>query len=156
MSITHYDIFSLSAAKLSVGSPRGKGTLWKEYLCTPQKLYCRFTRMSFLPLLFQRRCLAYFHSESRGGVSHSDGHAVVAGKTKSRYTETSKSAGVLLSLQSDVLCIGFEFQRRDCLFICSLTDSTNKEQSADGGIFVSLPWAIGVFYFFIKTSCIQL
>ena len=37
-----------------------------------------------------------------------------------------KSAEALLSLQNDVLCIGFEIQRRDCLFIRSLADSTKK------------------------------
>ncbi len=39
-----------------------------------------------------------------------------------------KSAGVFLSLQNDVLCNGFEIQRRDCLFICSLADSTKKHR----------------------------
>ena len=38
--------------------------------------------MSFLPLLFQRRCLARFRSESLGGVYHSAGHSVVNRQNK--------------------------------------------------------------------------
>ena len=35
-------------------------------------------------------------------------------KQKSLYTDIKESAGTLLSLQNDVLCNGFEIQRRDC------------------------------------------
>lgn len=35
-------------------------------------------------------------------------------KQKSRYIEHHFEAGALLSLQNDVLCNGFEIQRRDC------------------------------------------
>ena len=35
--------FQPYSCKVRVGSPRGKGTLWKEYLCTPQKLQARCT-----------------------------------------------------------------------------------------------------------------
>lgn len=47
-------------------------------------------------------------------------------ENKKADTQTSKIGGVWLSLQNDVLCIGFEFQRWDCLFIQLLADSTKK------------------------------
>lgn len=138
-------------------------TLFKAFLLRKSQLlqfksvFCRFTRMSFLPLLFQRRSLARFHSESLGGVSHSDGHSVFNRKTKKPIHRHQKSAGALLSLQNDVLCIGFEIQRRDCLFIRSLADSTKKHKVWTAVFSLSTPKALGSFATFsIKTSCIQL
>lgn len=52
--------------------------------------YCRFSRMLFLPLLFQRRLLARFRKESLGGVSHSDGHSVVNRQNKKPIHSTPK------------------------------------------------------------------
>ncbi len=49
-------------------------------------------------------------------------------KQKADTQRHQKSAGALLSLQNDVLCNGFEIQRRDCLFIRSLADSTKKHR----------------------------
>ncbi len=51
-------------------------SVWKISTFTAQEPFCRFSRMSFLPLLFQRRFLARFLTESLGGVSHSDGHSI--------------------------------------------------------------------------------
>ena len=60
-------------------------------------------------------CSAFRESCHRKIISHSDGHSVVIDKTKKADTQRhQKSTGVLLSLQNDVLCNGFEFQRRDC------------------------------------------
>nr|WP_303929565.1 hypothetical protein [Ruminococcus bromii] len=68
-----------------------------------------------------------------------------------------KSAGVFLSLQNDVLCNGFEIQRRDCLFICSLADSTKKHRVQTAVFSLSIPQALGgCAAFLIQTSCIQL
>lgn len=53
-----------------------------RYNCGLQFSFCRFTRMQFLPLFFQQRCLARFRSESLGGVSHSAGHSVVNRQNK--------------------------------------------------------------------------
>lgn len=53
-----------------------------------------------------------------------------------------KSAGALLSLQNDVLCNGFEIQRRDCLFICSLADSTKKHRVQTAVFSLSIPQAL--------------
>lgn len=52
-------------------------SVWKIPTFTVQEPFCRSSQMSFLPLLFQRRFLARFLTESLGGVSHSDGHLVV-------------------------------------------------------------------------------
>lgn len=49
----------------------------------------------------------------------------------------------MLSLQNDVLCIGFEIQRRDCLFIRSLADSTKKHRVQTAVFFLSIPQTLG-------------
>ena len=68
-----------------------------------------------------------------------------------------KSAGVFLSLQNDVLCNGFEIQKRDCLFICPLADSTKKHRVQTAVFSLSIPQALGgCAAFIIQTSCIQL
>ena len=107
---------------------------------------------------FQRRCLA--RSRKRGHrkiISHSNGHLVVNRQNKKADTQRhQKSARALLSLQNDVLCIGFEIQRRDCLFIRSLTDSTKKHKVRMAVFSYSYRWRYVFFYFSIKTSCIQL
>lgn len=54
-----------------------------------------------------------------------------------------KSAGALLLLQNDVLCIGFEIQRRDCLFIRSLADSAKKHRVQTAIFSLSISQALG-------------
>lgn len=99
---------------------------------------------------------AFRESCHRKIISHSDGHLVVIGKTKSRYTETPKIGGSLLLLQNDVLCNGFEIQRRDYLFICSLADSAKKHrvQTAVFSCSYRRRWAVFTA-FLIQKSCIQ-
>lgn len=55
----------------------------------------------------------------------------------------SASAGALLSLQNDVLCNGFEIQRRDCLFIRSLADSTKKHRVQTAVFSLSISAGVG-------------
>lgn len=100
-----------------------------RYSCGQQLSLCRSPRMSFLPPV-RRRCLAYSRKRGRCKIiSHSDGHSVVeSAKQKADTQRHQKSVRALLSLQNDVLCIGFEFQRRDCLFIRSLADNTKKHR----------------------------
>ena len=64
-------------------------------------------------------------------------------KQKADTQRHQKSAGALLSLQNDVLCIGFEIQRRDCLFIHSLADSTKKHKVRTAVFSFSTPQALG-------------
>ena len=101
---------------------------------------------------------ALFRSYHRKIISHSDGHSLFNRQTKKPIHRHQKSAGALLSLQNDVLCIGFEIQRRDCLFIRSLADSTKKHKVWTAVFSLSTPQALGGFaaFFSIKTSCIQL
>lgn len=99
---------------------------------------------------------AFRESCHRKIISHSDGHLVVIGKKKADTQRHQKSAGVLLSLQNDVLCNGFEIQRRDCLFICSLADSAKKHrvQTAVFSCSYRRRWAVFTA-FLIQKSCIQ-
>ena len=58
-------------------------------------------------------------------ISHSDGRSVVIGKTKSRYTETSKNRREHCSrFKMMKLCIGFEIQIRG---ICLLTNHAGRQ-----------------------------
>ena len=57
------------------------------------------------------------------------------GKTKKPLHRHQKSAGALLSLQNDVLCNGFEIQRRDCCRTQSLANSTKTHRVVGDGIF---------------------
>ena len=67
----------------------------------------RFTRMSFLPLLFQRRCLARFRLESLGEVSHSAGHSVVNWQNKKPIHRDIKNRREFCSrFKMMKLCIG--------------------------------------------------
>lgn len=164
---------------------------------TAQEPFCRSTRMSFLPLRFQRRCFAHIIAKSypiqtviqllstsglicpsissqRKGVKYSifakiprkkfypsisrqrEGlkiqpfqklfyltskifdfmHSFLKkGKTKKPLHRHQESAGALLSLQNDVLCNGFEIQRRDCCCTRSLANSTKTHRVVGDGIF---------------------
>lgn len=91
----------------------------------------RFTRMSFLPLLFQRRCLARFLQERchRKIISHSDGHSVVNGKTKSRYTDIKKRRELCSRFKMMFYVTALKF--KTILFLCpSATDSTKQLMTA--------------------------
>ena len=57
------------------------------------------------------------------------------GKTKKPLHRHQKSAGALLSLQNDVLCNGFEIQRRDCCRTQTLANSTKTHRVVGDGIF---------------------
>ena len=57
------------------------------------------------------------------------------GKTKKPLHRHQESAGALLSLQNDVLCNGFEIQRRDCYRTHSLANSTKTHRVVGDGIF---------------------
>ena len=50
---------------------------------------------------------------------------------------------LLLLLQNDVLCIGFEIQRWDCLFIRSLADSAKKHRVQTAVFPLSISQALG-------------
>ena len=140
---------------------------------TVQEPFCRSTRMSFLPLLFQRRCFARFIAKSypirtvirllsTSGLicpsisSQREGLKIQPfqklfyltskifdfmqgfskkGKTKKPLHRHQESAGALLSLQNDVLCNGFEIQRRDCFRTHSLANSTKTHRVVGVGIF---------------------
>ncbi len=67
-----------------------------------------------------------------------------------------KSAGVFLSLQNDVLCNGFEIQRRDCLFICSLADSTKKHRVQTAVFSLSIPQALGGLHRILNRNILYL
>ena len=78
-----------------------------RYNCGQQFSFCRFTRMSFLPLLFQRRCLARFRLESLGEVSHSAGHSVVNWQNKKPIHRDIKNRREFCSrFKMMKLCIG--------------------------------------------------
>lgn len=157
--VTHYDTFSLTAAKCRGLCEAGgalprqlrlspqQGSHLKRTPCTPSKLYdCEDGRsislQTWLPLFAvlpeYRSCLCFFSGVvsltlrkwgHRKIISHSDGHSIVNRQNKKADTQRhQKLAGALLSLQNDVLCIGFEIQRRDCLFIRLLADSTKKHR----------------------------
>ncbi len=140
---------------------------------TVQEPFCRSTRMSFLPLRFQRRCFAHIIAKSypirtviqllsTSGLicpsisSQREGlkiqpfqklfyltskifdfmHSFLKkGKTKKPLHRHQESAGALLSLQNDVLCNGFEIQRRDCYRTHSLANSTKTHRVVGDGIF---------------------
>ena len=57
------------------------------------------------------------------------------GKTKKPLHRHQESAGALLSLQNDVLCNGFEIQRRDCCRTQTLANSTKTHRVVGDGIF---------------------
>ena len=57
------------------------------------------------------------------------------GKTKKPLYRHQESAGDLLSLQNDVLCNGFEIQRRDCCRTHTLANSTKTHRVVGDGIF---------------------
>lgn len=83
-----------------------------------------FPRMSFLPLLFQRRCLARFRSESLGGVYHSAGHSVVNRQNKKPIHRDIKNRRELCSrFKMMKLCIGFKIQIRS---VCRLTNHAGR------------------------------
>lgn len=95
-----------------------------RYNCGQQFSFCRFTRMSFLPLLFQRRCLARFRSESLGEVSHSAGHSVVNWQNKKPIHRVIKNRREHCSrFKMMKLCIGFEIQIRG---VCHLTNHAGR------------------------------
>ena len=56
-------------------------------------------------------------------------------KTKKPLHRHQESAGALLSLQNDVLCNGFEIQRRDCFRTQTLANSTKTHRVVGDGIF---------------------
>ena len=56
-------------------------------------------------------------------------------KQKSLYTDIKESAGTLLLLQNDVLCNGFEIQRRYCYRTQTLANSTKTHRVVGDGIF---------------------
>ena len=97
--------------------------------------------------------------ESLDGVSRSDGHSIVkiqSAKQKADTQRYQKSAGALLSLQNDVLCNGFEIQRRDCLFICSLADSTKKHRVQTAVFSLSIPQALGGLHRILNRNILYL
>ena len=57
------------------------------------------------------------------------------GKTKKPLHRHQELAGALLSLQNDVLCNGFEIQRRDCFRTRSLANSAKTHRVVGDGIF---------------------
>ena len=65
------------------------------------------------------------------------------GKTKKPLHRHQESAGALLSLQNDVLCNGFEIQRRDCCRTHSLANSTKTHRVVGDGIFSQHTAGIG-------------
>ena len=65
------------------------------------------------------------------------------GKTKKPLHRHQESAGALLSLQNDVLCNGFEIQRRDCFRTHSLANSTKTHRVVGVGIFSQHTAGIG-------------
>ena len=161
---------------------------------TVQEPFCRSTRMSFLPLRFQRRCFAHIIAKSypirtviqllsTSGLicpsisSQREGlkiqpfqklfyltskifdfmHSFLKkGKTKKPLHRHQESAGALLSLQNDVLCNGFEIQRRDCLFICSLADSTKKHRVQTAVFSLSIPQALGGLHRILNRNILYL
>ena len=101
---------------------------------------CRFTRMSFLPLFFSG-VVSLISSQNH--IPSSRSFSCNRQNKKADTQKHQKSAGVFLSLQNDVLCNGFEIQRRDCLFICSLADSTKKHRVQTAVFSLSIPQALG-------------
>lgn len=95
--------------------------------------------------VFQRRCLAHSPKEmsSQNHIPFRRSFSCQSAKQKADTQRHQKSAGALLSLQNDVLCIGFEIQRRDCLFIHSLADSTKKHKVRTAVFSFSTPQALG-------------
>ena len=100
---------------------------------------------------------ALFRSYHRKIISHSDGHSVVDRQNKKADTQKhQKSAGALLTLQNDVLCNGFEIQRRDCLFIRSLADSTKKLRVQTAVFSLSIPQALGGLHRILNRNILYL
>lgn len=94
----------------------------------------RSTRMSFLPLLFQRRCFARSRRRSLGVVSHSDGHSVVNGKTKSRYTDIKNRWELCSRFKMMFYVTALKF--KTILFSCpAAADSTKQLLAAGSDIF---------------------
>ena len=141
-----------------------------RYNCGQQFPLCRFTRMSFLPLFFSgvaitvdnsflfavllecRSCpcssaaLFCLLSEREVIAKSYPIQTVIQLSSANKKADTQKhqkSAGASLSLQNDVLCIGFIIQRRDCLFIRSLADSTKKHRVRTTVFSLSTPKALG-------------
>ena len=114
--------------------------------------------MLFLPLLFQRRCLAHSPKKksSQNRIPFSRSFNFQSAKQKADTQKHQKSAGVFLSLQNDVLCNGFEIQRRDCLFICSLADSTKKHRVQTAVFSLSIPQALGGLHRILNRNILYL
>lgn len=129
-----------------------------SYNCGQPFSLCRFTWMLFLPLLFQRRCLAHSPKKksSQNRIPFSRSFNFQSAKQKADTQKHQKSAGVFLSLQNDVLCNGFEIQRRDCLFICSLADSTKKHRVQTAVFSLSIPQALGGLHRILNRNILYL
>lgn len=96
--------------------------------------------MSFLPLLFSG-VVSLVSSQN-----HIPFRRSLSCNRQNKKADTQrhqKSAGALLPLQNDVLCNGFEIQRRDCLFIRSLADSTKKHRVQTAVFSLSTSQALG-------------
>ena len=91
---------------------------------TAQEHFCRSTRKSFLPLLFQRRFLARFLTKSLGGVSHSDGHSVVNKDKKPVHRYQNKRKIIFRYSFDENLCTGFEIQMPQCLYLSRFCTQT--------------------------------
>lgn len=101
--------------------------------------------MSFLSLFFSGVVSLCFPRKlsSQNHIPFRRSFSCKSEKQKADTQRHQKSAEVLLSLQNDVLCNGFEIQRRDCLFICSLADSTKKHRVQTVVFSLSIPQALG-------------
>ena len=90
----------------------------------------RSSRMSFLPP-FQTALLCSYH---RKIISHSDGHSVVNGKTKSRYTDIKNRRELCSRFKMMFYVTALNF--KTILFLCpSAADSTKQLMTAGSGIF---------------------
>ena len=133
-------------------------SLWTHFLSLFARLSeCRFSvpspefHRSVVSLCFPRKLSSQNHIPSSRSFSCNRQNK------KADTQRHQKSAGVFLSLQNDVLCNGFEIQRRDCLFICPLTDSTKKHRVHTAVFSLSIPQTLGgCAALLIQTSCIQL
>ena len=88
----------------------------------------RSTRMLFL-LPFQTALLCSYH---RKIISHSDGHSVVNGKTKSRYTDIKNRRELCSRFKMMFYVTALKF--KTILFLCpSAADSTKQLLTAGSG-----------------------
>ena len=89
-------------------------------------------------------------------VSHSAGHSIFNRQNKKPIHYTAKKQKDFPLSDFAILCNGFEIQRRDCLFICSLADSTKKHRVQTAVFSLSIPQALGGLHRILNRNILYL